>query len=163
MTWVKLDDGFYQHPKLVKVGPIGMALQVAAICYCNRNLTDGFVQAEVVPLLVADSEGAADRLVGARIWEVVEGGYQIHDYDQYQPTKAQIEAERKATADRVKRWRDNHSNNEVTPLHDRLERVINDAPVPVPVPVYEEDEEIDRDSSIKSSSSRLSTAREAIA
>lgn len=43
MTWVRLDDEFPEHPKVVAVGPLGLALQVAGLAYCNRNLTDGFI------------------------------------------------------------------------------------------------------------------------
>ena len=52
MTWVRLDDGFAQHPKLLSVGALGVAMQVAALCYCNRYLTDGFVPAAAVENLL---------------------------------------------------------------------------------------------------------------
>ena len=43
MGWVRLDDSFATNPKILTVGPLGMAMQVAAICYANRHLTDGVI------------------------------------------------------------------------------------------------------------------------
>jgi hypothetical protein len=43
MTWVRLDDAILDNPKIVRAGPIGFAVHVAAITWCARNLTDGFV------------------------------------------------------------------------------------------------------------------------
>jgi hypothetical protein len=147
MTWVRIDDGFSEHPKLLRVGLVGMGLQVAALCYCNRNLTDGFIPTEVVPTL--QGSRMVTKMVAAGLWDVAEGGYMIHNYDQYQPTKAQVKERRRLTADRVKRWR----NDNVTQLHPQNNGVSNAAPVPVPVPV--EEEEIKRQiNSSKSSSSK---------
>jgi len=43
MPWVRLDDHFDEHPKIAAVGPLGIALWVAGLAYCNRNLTDGYI------------------------------------------------------------------------------------------------------------------------
>lgn len=61
MAWVLLDDRFSEHPKVAQVGPLGIAMQVAGLAYCNRNLTDGYVPASVARTLldwrVTDPEG----------------------------------------------------------------------------------------------------------
>ena len=33
MTWVRIDDRFATHPKVMEAGPMAMALDVAAMCY----------------------------------------------------------------------------------------------------------------------------------
>src|SRR3989304_5015706 len=43
MTWARFDDAILDNPKIIRVGPIGFALHVAAITWCARNLTDGFI------------------------------------------------------------------------------------------------------------------------
>jgi hypothetical protein len=43
MTWSKIDDQFYDHPKIVAAGPLGTALFVCGLSYCSRHLTDGFI------------------------------------------------------------------------------------------------------------------------
>jgi hypothetical protein len=95
MTWVRIDDGFAQHPKVVAAGPLAMAMQVAALCYCNRNLTDGFIPRSVArTLLDVSAKKIIISLLTSGLWREIDGGYQIHDYEDYQPTKAQIQAER---------------------------------------------------------------------
>jgi hypothetical protein len=114
MGWVKIDDGFTRHPKVMKAGPLGIAMQVAALCYCNQYLTDGFIPRSVVAGLL-NLEGIGMRmwdgelfgggedatwvlivedLIESGLWEEVEGGFQIHDYLDYQPSKAEVLAER---------------------------------------------------------------------
>jgi hypothetical protein len=92
------------------VGPLGIAMQVAALCYCNRYLTDGLVPTAMAPMLLT-LEGIGRRtdngtirpvtwqeivatLVRTGLWEPVEDGWRIHDFHDYQPTREQVEAER---------------------------------------------------------------------
>lgn len=114
MTWVKIDQGFARHPKLAQAGPLGMAMQVAALCYCNEYLTDGFVPRGIAAGLLnfegigmrmwhgeiagggedASWDLVVEDLIEAGSWEQVPGGFQIHDYFDFQPSRAQVEAER---------------------------------------------------------------------
>lgn len=118
MTWVRLDENFARHPKIVQAGPLALAMHVAALCYCNQYLTDGFVPKAAVKTFLdldgiatefefGDSEiGEGDRgnladpfrvvsqLVGAGLWDVSPGGWMIHDYLEYQPSKAKVEADK---------------------------------------------------------------------
>lgn len=117
MGWVRLDDGFSMHPKVISAGPVGMALQVSALCYCNKYLTDGFIPTAVIPSLLPisglyDEEGneitwreVVATLVELGIWYEVEGGYQIHDYGDFQPLKKDIEKEREAARIRMQEVR----------------------------------------------------------
>lgn len=94
MAWVRIDDRYADHHKVVTVGPLGSAMQVAALCYANRNGTNGFIAVVIAKkLLDLDSFGVAagttwtaivEQLVEARMWEPVSGGWMIHDYDEYQ-------------------------------------------------------------------------------
>lgn len=98
MPWVRLDEHFADHPKIVRAGPLAMALHVAALCYCNRFLTDGFVPASKVRTLLDLTEGqkngALDALVNVELWDAAPGGYVIHDYLDYQPSKQRVKQER---------------------------------------------------------------------
>ena len=118
MAWVRIDDCFDEHPKLQKVGPIGWGYWLAGLAYCNRNLTDGFIpwaKAQTLASFVVmeydgklsklchssgmvgqdmDAEWVIMLLLEAGLWEEVDGGFAVHDYSEYQPTKAQIEEER---------------------------------------------------------------------
>jgi hypothetical protein len=105
MTWAKLDDKFLDHPKLAAVGVLGFALQTKAILYCARHLTDGFLAAESAAALIATVSGPGVAkgargidwpalMVAAGLWDQTEGGYLVHDYLEYNPTKEEADARR---------------------------------------------------------------------
>ena len=52
MSWLRIDDTFYDHPKIVAAGPLAVALHVFAMTYASRHGTDGFVPASMLPWLV---------------------------------------------------------------------------------------------------------------
>jgi hypothetical protein len=105
MPWVRLAEDFAEHPRIVAAGPLAAMLQVSALCWCNRQLTDGFVPRGQVPRLVC-WEGIGREvdgtfrpvtwqdvvldLVTAGIWDPVDGGWQIHDYLSYQPSRSEV-------------------------------------------------------------------------
>lgn len=110
MTWVRVDEEFSHHPKVLNAGPLGMAMQIAALCYCNKYLTDGFIPERVVPTLL-DLRGLGMRmwtgdligggedaewglvvedLLSAGLWMEVPNGYVIHDFHDYQPSKDEV-------------------------------------------------------------------------
>lgn len=134
MAWVRLSDDFYDHPKFDKAGSLGIALFAAGLAWCNRNLSDGFIPRKAALRLLdfddaveavrnADRNAVtngggnddltpaiarivAQRLVDAGLWHEAEGGYQVHDYLEYQGSKVQVEAGRQSNAARQKAWRD---------------------------------------------------------
>lgn len=116
MVWARIDDEILDNPKIIQVGAMGFALHVAAITWCNRNLTDGFVPSiKAKALLDMDglveqtssgefSDGyspvtwrhVAERLVNAGLWTWDEerGGYWLHDFLKYNPSRADVLAKR---------------------------------------------------------------------
>jgi hypothetical protein len=108
MPWIRLDDQFPDHPKVVAAGPVAAWLYVCGIGYCNRLLTDGLIPRGQVRKL-ADVENAtelADQLVKVGLWEEVEDGYRIHDFLEYQPSAEQVKAERSMNKTRKELYAD---------------------------------------------------------
>ena len=101
MPWTKIDDQFYDHPKVVAAGPLGIALFVCGLSYCSRHLTDGFISTIQVRRLIDidDPRVIAEKLIAVGLWERRDGGYQVHDYLDYNPSRARIEATRRARAE----------------------------------------------------------------
>lgn len=101
MTWVKLSDTFAEDPRLDQAGPLALALHVAALCYCNRQLTDGLIPRATVRRLLDldDPEDVADRLVSARVWARTDDGFELLDYLRDQPSRAKVEATRAKRAE----------------------------------------------------------------
>src|SRR3990167_2964612 len=58
MAWVRLDEEFPDHPKIVSAGPLAAWLYVAGLCYCNRLLTNGFIPEDQISRLIAVPEAS---------------------------------------------------------------------------------------------------------
>jgi hypothetical protein len=116
MPWGRVDDTLYDHPKLEKLGRnrlAGVGLNTLAVSWCNRFLTDGHVPVAALRK-IGGSVVLADALVDAGLWEH-EGhdGYLIHDFLDYNESKAQIVAKREAARARMqaRRSQELHANN----------------------------------------------------
>lgn len=49
---MRVSDDFYDHPKFTDLNAISIALWIAGLAYCNRNLTDGYLTESVAARLV---------------------------------------------------------------------------------------------------------------
>lgn len=115
MTWFRVDDGFPGHPKLeaLEAEPHTHALAVAAWTLmgadCAKRRTDGrFSEARLRRVLPWPEEMVATAraaLLAQGLWLVDGRGLAFHDWSDFQPTKAELEMERKAATERQKRWR----------------------------------------------------------
>ena len=95
MPWVNLDDGFPSHPKVIRLSDSAFRLHVAGICYCNKHRTDGVIDADMAPLLVPRYRAKTlTELLDRGLWERHVGVYKIHDYLDWNRSKAEIEVER---------------------------------------------------------------------
>jgi len=95
VAWVKWTDDAAFHPKLMRVGLAGTGLFVKGLSACALYGTDGFIEDAWVQAQVnrpgEDSE-LPGRLVDAGLWERVDGGYEVHDYLDYNLSQAQFRA-----------------------------------------------------------------------
>lgn len=90
MTWFKVDDSFYDHPKVFDLPDSAVALWTRAGCWAARNLTDGFVPARMPARLCDDHDSAVRALIDRGLWKRTRGGYQFHDWDAYQPSSDDV-------------------------------------------------------------------------
>lgn len=94
MVWSKFDDRRAMNRKLREAGFEARGLDEAAICQVSGDGTDGFISEDSVEMLgVAHRcrhwRKVAQRLVDVGRWEPKDGGWLIHDYLDYHPTKAE--------------------------------------------------------------------------
>jgi hypothetical protein len=91
MQWVKLDDSFFCHPKIVTAGAEATGLYIWGLTYSAHNLTDGHVPVAWVKQVVG---GRARKLAGVLVeqglWQPNDAGWLIHDYLDYNPDRASI-------------------------------------------------------------------------
>jgi hypothetical protein len=104
IPWFKVDDGFHGHPKVMDLSVEAVGLWTLAGSWCAKYLTDGFVPEKTVRRLGGGPDLAGE-LYAAGLWEASNGGWQFKDWTDYQPSKAEVEAERQAARDRMKKVR----------------------------------------------------------
>jgi hypothetical protein len=110
---VQLIVNYGEDPKIRALARFGRDaracrdLYVQMLCYCKRNLTDGYIPSEEVGVLVyPDSPRVgkrdAERLVEVGLAKHTEGGYLLPGFLKRNKSKAQVEAEseKKANAGR---------------------------------------------------------------
>ena len=121
MSWVRLDDRFYSHRKVMSVSLAARWLYVSALCVANQHSNNGILdQAAQDCLLVAvgrsgSFDALAAELVSAGLWErhgVTD--YTIHDYLEYQPSDEEQRKERAAAAERQRRFRERRHGGNAT-------------------------------------------------
>ena len=94
MAWTRIDDKFYENSKILDAGALGAHLYIAGLIHCNVKRTDGFIADCFVPGIggdAFDSKRFAKKLVENKLWDRVEGGYQVHDFLQFNKSKEEIE------------------------------------------------------------------------
>jgi hypothetical protein len=115
MPWFALDDGFDTHPKVRKAGNAAVGLFVRLGVHATRHLTEGHLDGSIVR-----SYGTAPNIrklvaVGMlheaghacpRCPQLADGDYFIHDYLDYNKSRAQIEAARENARKRQQKGRD---------------------------------------------------------
>ena len=70
-----------------------MAVHAWSISYCDAVLSDGFIPNGAWPSKRGFVSGVKE-VVAAGLWRLCDGGYQLHDYTDYNRTKAQVLAQR---------------------------------------------------------------------
>lgn len=103
MAWFKVDDTLAFHHKVLAAGNTAMGLWVRAGAWSMQQLTDGFIP-EHVELQMARRQDA-QRLINAGLWIPKDDGYVFHQWQPRQPSRAKVEADREAAAERQRRAR----------------------------------------------------------
>lgn len=109
MPWFRVDDTLHSHPKIRRAGLAAMGLWTIAGSYSCQYLTEGFV-----PDWVVNSHKSGSRLahilISSGLWERSERdgetGYLFHDWDHFQMSKEEIEADREHNRERQRRFRE---------------------------------------------------------
>jgi hypothetical protein len=131
MSWLKVDDGLSDHPKVIAAGGDAAWLFICGLCYVARQLTDGFIPANVLGRLSDRKNPAklAEKLVHVGLWERTDGGFRIHNYLKHNPTADEVRRRRaeKSEAGKVaaaKRWQtdsrthgSSHASGIATAMH----------------------------------------------
>jgi len=88
-----VDDKLHSHVKWRTASKGARALWTTAKSWCMDQLTDGYVPKGMLRSLDG-TPGDAKSLVAVGLWESADGGWQFHDWLDYQPDAASIRAKR---------------------------------------------------------------------
>ncbi|KKN61606.1 hypothetical protein LCGC14_0520590 [marine sediment metagenome] len=82
MGWIKLDDQFRNHSKVLAAGPDGAWLYVCGLCYISQHGTGDFIPARALVELMEnpDNDVVWLRLIRANLWRKVQDGFRIADW-----------------------------------------------------------------------------------
>jgi hypothetical protein len=107
MPWFKADDKLHEHRKPRIAGKAAMGVWILAGSWSADNTQDGFVPERVLSRWGTKRDAAA--LVAAGLWcpgeHEGESGYWFHDWPEYQMTKDEVEANRAAARERMRKLR----------------------------------------------------------
>lgn len=121
MAWFKVDDQLAFNAKIVAAGNEAMGLWVRAGSWSAAQLTDGFVPEHMANAMAGGSKPCGEHcghgkqiangmakpcgaisLVNALLWDEVEGGYQFHDWLEFQPSGQEEKARRREISEKRK-------------------------------------------------------------
>jgi hypothetical protein len=168
MGWVRLDDNFADHPKVIALSDTAFRLFITGLCYANRQLTDGLIPYQMVMAWVGDNPfKPSDELEDQNLWERVDKGFRIRSYDEYQPTRNEVESKRQLAKDRLARYRERNANEtqmkRVSNAYQQETGNANETPVPTqPNPTQPKSLDISKDISKEVALPRVHSARNAV-
>ena len=92
MPWFRLEDSFYDNPKVRKAGNAAIGLWVRCATYSARYLTDGYIDASIARQYGSPRE--IDRLLTAGLWTQNGAGFIMPDYLDYNPSASDVRKRR---------------------------------------------------------------------
>jgi len=150
MAYVRLDDQIGEHVKILRAGPAAAWMWAMAIAYSNRRLTDGFIPADQIDRLTSSRGHAAAKLaarcVDAGLFRVVTGGFQVHDYLPWNPSRDKVEQIKAAAAARKaeqRRQKDTNGTQQAVPVMSQWDLAgagATPTPTPTPTPSSDDDD-----------------------
>lgn len=126
MPWFKVDDGWNNHPKVIGLSWAAKGLWVHAGSWSAQHGTDGRIPEKVVahwrvePKLVRE-------LVVAELWLAAKpDGWQFHQWLDYQPSRAEVDAKKASATERKRRSRARENNGVTHQSRVTVESVTRD-------------------------------------
>lgn len=109
MPWIKTDDQMVDHPKYEAVSAEAFKWAHRGLSYANRFLTDGHLPVAFTSKVPDHVMTELTTIVPGQknpVWHRnADASVEIHDFHDYQPTKKEVETERRKARRRQAKWR----------------------------------------------------------
>jgi hypothetical protein len=92
MPWFRLEDSFYDNPKVTRAGNAAIGLWVRCCTWSARHLTDGHIPTTVMRGFGRPVDAA--KLETAGLWILIDDEYLIPDWLEYNPSAAEVKQRR---------------------------------------------------------------------
>ena len=89
MPYFRVEDSLAFHHKTMAAGNAAMGMWVRAGAWSMHSLTNGFIPDVMATSL--GTQGQAQRLVAAGLWDRLPTGYAFHEWDGRNPSKDDIQ------------------------------------------------------------------------
>ena len=108
LPWVRLDTGFARNHKVIELSHRkrwqAICVYVSGLGYSGEHGLSGFVPESCLPF-IHGTRAIAAQLVEVGLWAPSRGGWDINDWDEYQPTNEESERRKKKAKDAAEvRW-----------------------------------------------------------
>lgn len=109
LTWVRLECSFPRNPKVLALveakGWRAIAVYIAGLSYSGEHGLDGFIPRTALVYLHG-TQRDAHQLEEVGLWHWAEGGWDINDWHDYQPSSEQVAKRREAAKRNAEtRWK----------------------------------------------------------
>ena len=107
MSWARLDDGWWSHPKVLRAGNAAAGAYARMLSYCAQHLTDGRLD-RTTALSIAGRDKVLSVLIQVALLDEIDAEtVAIHGYLERNPSRADVERERAANRERQRRFAEN--------------------------------------------------------
>jgi hypothetical protein len=147
--WVRFEnttpeaiDRKTMHREMPSLSDKAFRLWFNATCFCSRAETDGRIPMDrALTLSATASKKVVQELLSAGLFEIVDRTYVVHDYLDYNPTRARVQELKEQGKARVSKHRSNAvsgASQEPHVTHDPLRvRAVRSVPIPSVLAVEE--------------------------
>lgn len=95
--YATIRQSYWRKPKTVSLSLAANGVWALGQSYCADEMSDGFIPSTTAVLMLARGDKKlVKELVDAERWADVEGGYQVIDYLDHNPSRAEMDATREA-------------------------------------------------------------------
>jgi hypothetical protein len=124
MPWVRIDENAMDHPKFLALSDGAWRLWCEGQAYCQKHLTNGHIPTAALKGFRYYSLARLKNLLAEHVpgkgpcWhDGAAGGYVVHDYLDWNDSRAEVQQARSDARERKRRFRDRHAlqNGERTP------------------------------------------------